>query len=56
MLIGDPEYYGRFFGFSADRTSGWRVPGPVEQRRLLALGDAVPDGAGMLGPRVAALV
>ena len=55
MLIGDPEYYGRFFGFSADRTSGWRVPGPVEQRRLLALGDAVPDGAGMLGPRVAAL-
>ena len=55
MLIGDPEYYGRFFGFSADRTSGWRVPGPVEQRRLLALGDAVPDGAGMLAPRVAAL-
>ena len=55
MLIGDPEYYGRFFGFSADRTGGWRVPGPVEQRRLLALGDAVPDGAGMLGPRVAAL-
>ncbi|MEG3150134.1 N-acetyltransferase [Sphingomonas sp. ZT3P38] len=55
MLIGDPEYYGRFFGFSAERTGGWRVPGPVEQRRLLALGDAVPDGAGMLGPRVAAL-
>jgi len=55
MLIGDPEYYGRFFGFSADRTGGWRVPGPVEQRRLLALGDAVPDGAGMLGPRVAVL-
>lgn len=55
MLIGDPEYYGRFFGFSAERTGGWRVPGPVEQRRLLALGDAVPAGAGMLGPRVAAL-
>ena len=55
MLIGDPEYYGRFFGFSADRTGGWRVPGPVERRRLLSLGDAVPVGAGMLGPRIAAL-
>ena len=55
MLIGDPEYYGRFFGFSGDRTGGWRVPGPVEQRRLLALGNAVPEGPGMLGPRVTAL-
>lgn len=51
-LIGDPEYYGRFFGFSADRTGAWRVPGPVEPRRLLARGPAVPDGAGMLGPRL----
>ncbi len=55
MLIGDPEYYGRFFGFTADRTGEWRVPGPVEQRRVLALGDSVPEGAGMLGPRVAAI-
>ena len=55
MLIGDPEYYGRFFGFSADRTGAWRVPGPVERRRLLALGDSVPIGAGMLGPRITAL-
>ncbi len=55
MLIGDPEYYGRFFGFTADRTAGWRVPGPVEGRRLLALGDRVPDGAGMLGPRMPAV-
>lgn len=53
MLIGDPEYYSRFFGFSADRTGQWRVPGPVEQHRLLALGDLVPDGSGMLGPRIA---
>jgi len=52
MLIGDPEYYGRFFGFAADHTGGWRVPGPVERRRLLARGDSVPRGAGMLGPRV----
>ena len=51
MLIGDPEYYGRFYGFTADRTGAWRVPGPVEPRRLLALGDSVPDGAGVLGPR-----
>ncbi len=51
-LIGDPEYYGRFYGFTAERTSAWRVPGPVERHRLLALGDSVPDGAGMLGPRV----
>jgi predicted N-acetyltransferase YhbS len=52
MLIGDPEYYGRFFGFSAAATADWRVPGPVERHRLLARGGAVPDRAGMLGPRV----
>ncbi|MCP3735457.1 N-acetyltransferase [Sphingomonas sp. RP10(2022)] len=50
MLIGDPEYYGRFFGFDAARTTGWRLPGPVERHRLLARGDGVPAGAGMLGP------
>lgn len=55
MLIGDPEYYGRFFGFTADRTSGWRAPGPVEQHRLLARGGAVPDRPGVLGPRLTAL-
>ncbi|GAA0299341.1 N-acetyltransferase [Sphingomonas oligophenolica] len=53
MLIGDPEYYGRFFRFTADRTGAWRVPGPVERHRLLALGESIPDGAGVLGPRVA---
>lgn len=35
-MIGDPEYYGRFFGFAADATAGWHLPGPVERRRLLA--------------------
>ena len=54
MLIGDPEYYGRFFGFSADATAAWRLPGPVGQRRLLARGDAVPAGAGMLGAAASA--
>ena len=55
MLIGDPEYYGRFFGFDANRTADWRLPGPVERHRLLARGDAVPAVAGLLGPAVAAV-
>ncbi|TXC70699.1 N-acetyltransferase [Sphingomonas ginsenosidivorax] len=54
MLIGDPEYYGRFFGFTAERTAGWVLPGPVERHRLLARGAAVPAIAGTLGPRIAA--
>jgi predicted N-acetyltransferase YhbS len=53
MLVGDPEYYGRFWGFSADATAGWRLPGPVERHRLLARGTDVPAIAGMLGPRAA---
>lgn len=36
MMIGDPEYYGRFFGFDAEPTQGWTIPGPVERHRLLA--------------------
>ena len=52
MLIGDPEYYGRFWGFSAEATAGWRLPGPVEARRLLARGTKVPAIAGVLRPRV----
>ena len=52
MLIGDPEYYGRFFGFTADRTALWRLPGSVERHRLLARGAHVPDLAGALGPAV----
>ncbi|HZF46699.1 MAG TPA: N-acetyltransferase, partial [Sphingomonadaceae bacterium] len=35
VLIGDADYYGRFFGFSAAPTGGWTVPGPYEQDRLL---------------------
>lgn len=52
MLVGDPEYYERFFGFTAEKTGGWRLPGPFEPRRLLARGGAIPTCAGMLGPRV----
>ncbi|MEK6541323.1 MAG: GNAT family N-acetyltransferase, partial [Pseudomonadota bacterium] len=54
MMIGDPEYYGRFFGFAADATAGWRLPGPVERRRLLARavgGHHPPALAGQIVPR-----
>lgn len=57
MMIGDPEYYGRFFGFSAAATGRWEVPGPVERHRLLAQsvnGSPVPR-VGRLGPRSALL-
>lgn len=36
LLVGDPEYYGRF-GFSAEKTGDLAMPGPFEKRRLLAL-------------------
>lgn len=51
MLIGDPEYYGRFFGFDAAATASWRLPGPVERHRLLARGADLPTIGGVLGPR-----
>lgn len=52
VMIGDPEYYERFFGFSNNHTGGWRLPGPFEQRRLLARTDNVAalPAEGMLGP------
>jgi predicted N-acetyltransferase YhbS len=52
MMIGDPEYYERFFGFTNAHTGGWCLPGPFEQRRLLARTDnpAVLPRTGMLGP------
>jgi predicted N-acetyltransferase YhbS len=52
VMIGDPEYYGRFWGFSNAHTGGWQLPGPFEQHRLLARtsNPAVLPEAGMLGP------
>ena len=52
VMIGDPEYYGRFWGFSAEHTGGWTLPGPWEPSRLLAraVKSAVLPSAGMLGP------
>lgn len=52
VMIGDPEYYGRFWGFSNEHTGGWTLPGPFEQHRLLVRCDnpAVLPREGMLGP------
>lgn len=52
VLIGDPEYYERLFGFSSAHTGGWRLPGPYEQHRLLCrtANPAVLPQEGMLGP------
>lgn len=52
VMIGDPEYYERFWGFSNAHTAGWSLPGPFEQRRLLVRCDnsAILPARGMLGP------
>ena len=52
VMIGDPEYYGRFWQFSAEHTGGWTLPGPWEAHRLLARASnpAVLSREGMLGP------
>ncbi|MFA7440787.1 MAG: N-acetyltransferase [Sphingomonadaceae bacterium] len=34
MLVGDLSYYGRW-GFSAEATGQWQLPGPVDRARLL---------------------
>ena len=52
VMIGDPEYYGRFWQFSAEHTGGWQLPGPWDSRRLLAraANAAALPREGMLGP------
>jgi predicted N-acetyltransferase YhbS len=52
VMIGDPEYYGRFWSFSAEHTAGWYLPGPWEPRRLLLRCDnpSILPREGMLGP------
>ncbi|MFC3100872.1 N-acetyltransferase [Altererythrobacter lauratis] len=51
VLIGDAPYYGRF-GFSADYTGGWTLPGPWEKDRLLlrCANPAILPREGTLGP------
>ena len=51
MLIGDRDYYGRFFGFSNARTGAWTLPGPFDRDRLLARGAHVPALAGKVAAR-----
>jgi predicted N-acetyltransferase YhbS len=52
VMIGDPDYYGRFFGFANTHTAGWRLPGPCEPHRLLCrtANPAILPEQGMLGP------
>jgi len=52
VMIGDPAYYSRFFGFDSAPTRGWQCPGPVERDRLLVrcANPAVLPREGMLGP------
>lgn len=50
VLVGDPEYYNPF-GFTRDQALKMQLPGPVEERRFLALGlkaDALDGVAGMI--------
>jgi predicted N-acetyltransferase YhbS len=52
VMVGDPEYYERFFGFSASHTGGWTLPGPWDPARLLCRAER-PDTLpreGRLGP------
>ncbi len=52
VMIGDPEYYERFWGFTNEFTGGWTLPGPWEKRRLLVRCDnpSVLPTTGALGP------
>lgn len=58
MLIGDADYYERLFGFSAEHTSGWDMPGLVDRDRVLArlTGTRLHGHSGMLGPAKADMV
>jgi len=52
VMIGDPEYYGRFWGFSNHGTQGWDLPGPFDRHRLLVRCEnpSVLPEKGLLGP------
>ena len=52
VMIGDAEYYGRFWGFTAEYTQDWSLPGPYDPARLLVRCDnpAVLPRVGTLGP------
>jgi predicted N-acetyltransferase YhbS len=48
VLVGDAPYFGRF-GFSAALGKAVRLPGPVDQRRVLAVAFS-PAGEALSGP------
>jgi predicted N-acetyltransferase YhbS len=52
VMIGDEDYYGRFWGFTSRYTGGWTLPGPFDPHRLLVRCDnpAILPPEGMLGP------
>ncbi|MCT2399404.1 GNAT family N-acetyltransferase [Novosphingobium mangrovi (ex Huang et al. 2023)] len=52
VMIGDADYYGRFWGFTNEHTAGWDLPGPFDPARLLVRCEnpAVLPEKGMLGP------
>lgn len=47
VLVGDEPYFGRF-GFSAECGKAVRLPGPVDQRRVLAIA-FTPEGEALSG-------
>lgn len=54
VLVGDPEYYNPF-GFTREAALALALPGPVEERRFLALplvADALDGVRGMIGRAV----
>lgn len=53
VMVGDPEYYGRF-GFVADATGCWALPGPWEPHRLLLRNPSAKPlpVSGIVGPRL----
>lgn len=53
ILVGDASYYSRF-GFSAEKTTGVMMPGPVERERLLGcelVAGYLDCAAGLLVPQ-----
>lgn len=48
VLVGDAPYFSRF-GFAAALGKAVRLPGPVDQRRVLAIAFA-PEGEALSGP------
>ncbi len=52
VMIGDADYYGRFWGFSSEPTQGWTLPGPYDPVRLLVRCEnpAILPREGTLGP------